>query len=295
MTNNQQLQVSQLRGMLSAPAMMEQLKTALPRHLTPERMVRVAMTAIQKVPKLMECSQQSIIGSVVEASQLGLEPDGVTGMAYLVPFYNKHTRSQECQLMVGYKGLLDLARRSGQVRTISAEIVYEADKFEFAKGLEPTLKHVPSWDLSEGDRGGMRAVYAVAELMDGGKQFVVLSAAEVEKFRKRSRAKDSGPWVTDREWMWKKTALRQLCKLLPFSIEMATALSKEELLDAGLPVSDDALKIEPAEKPESLSDLTEKIQGENANAEPVECDAEPLDSHVDSIDLLDDVPFEDIG
>jgi recombination protein RecT len=166
---------SQVRDTLNSPAMMAQLKLALPRHMSPERMIRVAVTAIQKTPKLMECSQQSLIACIVEASQLGLEPDGVIGHAYLVPYKNKTTGRMEAQLMAGYKGLIELARRSGQIGAVNAEIVFANDEFRIVKGLNPDLIHIPNWE----DPGEMIAAYATAKLKDGDVQFCVLSRAEI--------------------------------------------------------------------------------------------------------------------
>jgi len=253
---------AQVRDILSSPTMLAQLRMALPRHLNPERMIRVAVTAIQKTPKLMECSQQSLIACIVEASQLGLEPDGVIGHAYLVPYKNKNTGRMEAQLMAGYKGLIELARRSGKVGAINAEIVYEGDEFRVVKGLNPDLIHVPNWQ----DPGEMIAAYATAKLKDGDVQFCVMPRHEIDKHRARSKAKDYGPWVTDYEWMAKKTAIRQLCKLLPCSIEMQTVLSKEELREAGVMQGDEFIDTtaHAAGKPKSLDEITSRIQSQKA-------------------------------
>lgn len=224
-----QERVSNVRAALGK--MQGQLALALPRHMTPERMARVAMTAIQKTPALQECTTYSLIGAIVEASQLGLEPDGVLGHAYLVPFRNKKTGNKECQLIPGYKGLIDLARRSGQLSTIYAHIVRERDDFDFAYGLEPILRHRPT---DSPDAGRIIAVYAVAKLRDGGVQFDVMWKREVEAIRKRSKASNDGPWVTDYDEMAKKTVLRRLCKMLPASVEMHRAVALDERADAGV-------------------------------------------------------------
>lgn len=205
--------------------MKPQIKTALPRHLDADRMLRIAVTSIRRTPKLLSCSQQSLLGAVMQAAQLGLECDGVLGHAYLVPF------KDEVQLIVGYKGLVDLARRSGQLSTIFARVVHAKDQFEYAYGLTERLEHIPS---SDADPGDVVAVYAVARLKDGGTQFEVMTRAEVEKIRERSRAKDDGPWITDYEEMAKKTSLRRLCKLLPASVELARAVALDERADIGL-------------------------------------------------------------
>lgn len=203
-----------------------QIALALPRHLSADRMLRIAMTSIRRTPKLLACNQQSLLGAIMQAAQLGLECDGVLGHAYLVPF------KDEVQLIIGYKGLIDLARRSGQLSTIYARVVHAKDQFEYAYGLVERLEHIPSREV---DPGEIVAVYAVAHLKDGGRQFEVMTAAEVGKIRERSRAKDDGPWVTDPEEMHKKTSLRRLCKMLPASVELARAVALDERADLGLP------------------------------------------------------------
>jgi recombination protein RecT len=202
----------------------DEIARALPRHLHADRMLRVALTSIQRTPKLLECSPASLYGAILTAAQLGLEPDGVLGMAYLVPFKN------QCQLIVGYKGLVDLARRSGQLSTIYAKGVHAGDAFEYAFGLDPRLEHIP------GETGGeLTHAYAVAVMRDGGKQFDVMTRADVESIRSRSRAGNEGPWVTDYEQMAQKTVLRRLCKLLPCSVELARAVALDERAEIGLP------------------------------------------------------------
>lgn len=203
-----------------------QIALALPRHLNADRMLRIAMTSVRRTPALLHCNPQSLLGAVVQAAQLGLEPDGVLGHAYLIPF------KEEVQLIVGYKGMVDLARRSGQLSTIFARVVYSRDQFEYAYGLTERLEHIPS---GEADPGEVVAVYAVARLKDGGQQFEVMTRREVDEIRQRSRAKDSGPWVTDFAEMAKKTVLRRLCKMLPASVELARAVSLDERADLGLP------------------------------------------------------------
>lgn len=186
-----------------------QIAMALPKHLTPERMFRVAMTAVQKSPALLDCDPISLIGAIIQASQLGLEPDGVLGAAYLVPY------GKQVQLIPGYRGLMDLARRSGYVLTIYAEPVYSGDEFRLTLGLDKDLQHTPA----KGDRGEFVGAYAVAKLRDGTREFVWMTKTEIDAIRRRSKASGSGPWVTDYVEMAKKTAIRRLCKTLPRSVE----------------------------------------------------------------------------
>lgn len=214
-----------------------QIQAALPRHLTAERMMRVCNTAIQRTPQLLDCEPRSLVGAIVQASQLGLEPDGTLGHAYLIPFNNRKTGKVECQFIPGYKGLIELARRSSQISTIYAQTVHANDEWEFAFGLDPKLTHVPT----DGDPGAMIAVYAVARLRDGGAQFEWLWKREVDSIRASSRAGNSGPWVTHYEEMAKKTALRRLCKLLPTSPELTRAVALDEQAEASVPQQLDVL------------------------------------------------------
>lgn len=202
-----------------------QLAVALPKHLTADRMIRVTLTTLRRNPALQRCSVPSFLGAVFRAAQLGLEIDSGLGHAYLIPY------REEATLVIGYQGLLDLVRRSGQVSTIYAREVYEGDVFSYSFGLEPKLEHVPG-DACNPD--GITHVYAVARLRDGGVQYEVMRRSEVEAIRKRSRAGASGPWVTDYAMMARKTVLRRLCKLLPLSIEAQRAVTLDEAPDAGI-------------------------------------------------------------
>lgn len=214
-----------------------QIAAALPRHMTAERMIRVVNTAIQKVPELLDCDPRSLAGAIIQASQLGLEPDGTLGHAYLIPFNNRKSGKKEVQFIPGYKGLIELARRSGQISTIYARVVHANDTYAMSQGLHPKLEHTPT----DGEPGAMIAAYAVATLRDGGAQFEWLWKREVDAVRAQSRAGNSGPWVTHYDEMAKKTALRRLCKLLPTSPELARAVALDEQAEAAVPQGLDIL------------------------------------------------------
>ena len=220
-----------------------QIAMALPKHMTPERMMRVCNTAISKTPALLDCEPRSLMGAIIQSSQLGLEPDGVLGHAYLIPFNNRKTGRTECQFIAGYKGLIELSRRSGQISTVYAHAVHANDEFRYTLGLDPTLIHKPT----SGEPGELIAVYAVCHLRDGGKQFEVLQRREIDAIRSQSKAGNSGPWVTHYDEMAKKTALRRLCKLLPTSPELARAAALDELAEASQP--QDLGFLAPAEIP----------------------------------------------
>lgn len=201
-----------------------EIARALPRHMTPDRMARIVTTEIRRIPKLLGCDVKSLFGAVIQCSQLGLEPGSGLGHAYLIPY------GKECQLIIGYRGMIDLARRSGQMISLAGEAVCAKDKFEYELGLEPKLRHIPS---TEDDRGALVYVYAVAVLTGGGRQFVVMSRSDVEKVRRRSKAAGSGPWVTDYDAMAIKTAIRRLFKYLPVSVEMQRAVIVDEAAERG--------------------------------------------------------------
>lgn len=193
--------------------MKPEMARALPAKMSPDRMARIATTVLKQTPALAQCTPDSFLGALMTASQLGLEP-GPLGFAYLVPYGNK------CTFIVGYKGLIRLARNSGQLVDVWGEIVYENDHFKQTLGLHRDLVHEPA----EGDRGKPVRVYAAAELKDGGRPFVVMTYAEVEAIRARSKASRNGPWVTDWNAMAIKTAIKQLSKWLPLSVEAEAAI-----------------------------------------------------------------------
>lgn len=212
--------------------LLEQMKgeiaRCLPSHLTPDRMARIAMTELRKTPKLQECDPMSFIAAIMQASQLGLEP-GIMGSCYLIPFFNSKLGKYECTFMPGYRGFLDLARRSGQIKSLVARAVYENDVFEYEYGLQESVTHKPAMD----ERGELRAVYAVALLKDGGHQFEVMSKREIEAVRQKSQGKNAGPWTEYYDEMARKTVVRKLFKWLPCSVEMQKAVSLDELQEIG--------------------------------------------------------------
>lgn len=207
-----------------------EMEKALPRHISPDRMMRIAMTALRATPKLAECSPATFLGSVIQASQLGLEVNTPLGQAYLIPRKNKG--NMECTLQIGYQGFMDLARRSGEVAAIYAEAVYEGDLFDYELGLEKSLKHRPSDDDAREEKP-LTHVYAVAKLKSGEALFVVLTRGQVEKYRKRGGDRSFSPWSTDYEAMAKKTAVRRLFTWIPRSAEMARAQSVDESTEVG--------------------------------------------------------------
>jgi len=255
-----------LVGMLNK--MTPELARALPKHVNPERMARIALTALRTNAKLGLCSPGSFLGSVLSAAQLGLEVNTPLGHAYLIPYKN------ECTLLIGYQGMMELARRSGVISTIYAYDVREGDDFNYALGLHPTVHHVPSDDPARESRP-MTYVYAVAKLKDGEPIFTVLSRAQVDKARSRSMSGSSGPWVSDYVAMALKTAVRRLYKWLPKSAEMATAAAIDEApevnraqSDAWDPTITDALNANGVAIPHELPDHIDPNTGEVTEEPP---------------------------
>lgn len=206
---------------------------ALPKHVSSDRIVRIIMTEMRKTPKLMECQQSSFLGAVLTVSALGLEVGASMGHAYLIPFENRKLGYTECQLIIGYRGMIDLARRSGQIVSLSARAVYSGDEFSYEYGLNENVKHVPCQkESSVGSE--LTHVYAVAKLKDGGVQFEVMTRGDIDKIRGQSKSGNYGPWSTHFEEMAKKTAIRRLFKYLPVSIEMQKAVILDEYADANI-------------------------------------------------------------
>ncbi len=203
-----------------------EIARAVPKHVNPDRMLRIAMTALRVNQDLMKCTPGSFLGCVLSAAQLGLEIGGPLAQAYLIPF------KTECTLIVSYRGMLNLARRSGMVNAIYAHEVREGDRFVYRLGLNPTLEHDPA-DTADRDDKPITHVYAVAKLKDGEPVFIVLTKAQVDKYRARSRGASSGPWVTDYPAMALKTAVRRLFTWIPQSSEMMLAAAIDEAPELG--------------------------------------------------------------
>ena len=233
--------------------MQGEIAKALPSVMTPERFTRITLSALSANPQLAQTTQNSFLGAMMTAAQLGMEPNTPLGQAYLIPFRNKGVL--ECQFQLGYKGLIDLAYRSGEVTTIQAQVVYENDEFEYALGLEPQLKHIPAMS----NRGEPIYFYAVFKTKDGGFGFEVMSVEDVKLHaQKYSKSFNSAysPWKTNFEEMAKKTVLKKVLKYAPMKTDFARGLSADETIKHG--VSDDMF---------SVPDETDYIDVDNVAAE----------------------------
>ncbi len=248
-----------IKELLTSDAFRTQVQNALPKHLKPERFIRIALTALTKTPNLMQCTQESFFQSLLTLSQLGLEPDG--RLAHLIPY------GDSCTVIVDYKGLCDLAMRSGKVSNIHADIVCENDVFEYDKGEVRTHKI----DFKK-PRGAMYAVYAICRFKDGTEASAVMTKDEVEAIRARSKAGKSGPWVTDWNEMAKKTAFRRLSKWLPLSPEYRDALEQDHDQFEPINITPEREDIEmPKRLSEQAEDTPERKERETTAEDEPEC------------------------
>jgi recombination protein RecT len=274
-----------VRGLLEKTK--PRLAQFLPKHLSVDRFVRIALFACHREPKLLQCKPMTIVDSVVRAAQLGLEPGGVLGDGYLVPY------KDECQFIPGYRGLISLARRSGQIVSIEAHVVYEKDHFTCKYGLDPVLEHEPDWSDNP---GAMRAVYAVAHLRDEGVQYEVMTRAQVEKIRTRSPASKSSysPWSNADDYfeMARKTVVRRLCKYLPMSVEMRDALDNVE--DSGDDSMGPSIDLSAVETPKSKTQqVKETLAAARAQGEPQDATTEDEPEPTpEGVPLVDDTTGE---
>jgi len=246
-----------------------QIAMALPKHMTVERMIRIGLTAVSQTPKLMECNPYTVCGAIVQASILGLEPNSTLGEAFLIPYWNKKANGgkggYDCQLQVGYKGHVKLARNSGEIAMVDAQPVYEGDLFEFEKGDQPYLKH--KW-AKTGLRGAVIGYWAGFKTKDGTFNFEYWTIEEIHAHRDRyskSRDRDGkvyGPWIDSPDWMCRKTVLIQSLKLAPKSVQLATAIAGDE--DPAAKFSLDVpLELQPAS--EDAGDEPELIAPQRKN------------------------------
>ena len=202
-----------------------QIEKALPSVITPERFTRIALTAYSRNEKLQECTPESFLGSMMQAAQLGVEPNTPLGQAYLIPYGNK------VQFQLGYRGMIDLAYRSGEIQMIQAHEVHENDEFEYELGLDPKLRHIPALK----NRGEVILYYAVFKLINGGVGFEVMSKEDVETFaKKKSKTYRNGPWQTDFDAMAKKTLVKRLLKFAPVKSDFARAVAADETIKSGI-------------------------------------------------------------
>lgn len=227
--NNQALAKSQRKDMLTflqSDSIKNQVALALPRHMKPDRMIRVMLTAINSTPRLLNCSRESLLAALMKCSQYGLEPDG--RHAHLIPY------GDQVQLIFDYKGLVDLVRRSGEVTDIHCDVVYDADEFEYSFGSGGKLYHKPN--LREQNRGAIYCAYSFVKLKDGAVSYDVMSTHEINAVRDASQGYQafksgktrSNPWDSFWNEMAKKTVFRRHTKWLPLSSELKEKVNADD-------------------------------------------------------------------
>jgi recombination protein RecT len=286
-----------IASLLTDPAIKQQMALALPKHMTADRLARIALTEVRKTPKLAQCDQTSFLGAIMQCAALGLEPGGALGHCYLIPFENKRAERTDVQFIVGYRGMIDLARRSGQIVSLTARAVHERDEFSYEYGLNEDVRHVPA----SGDRGEITYVYAVAKLKDGGVQFEVMSRADVELVRNNSQGYKTAmrfakpgqppntPWAEHFEAMALKTVTRRLFKWLPVSIEIQSAISNDERADAGV-AQDSPLVIDG-----EFSNVTGQPANETGEAEAASNEVITAAEVIATIDVAADLDALDVA
>lgn len=225
-----------------------QLSAALPEHVKPDRMVRVLLTSFSKTPKLLQCTQQSVWQSILDCCALGLEPDAL-GRAYLLPYKTK--KGMICQLQIGYKGLIDLAMRTGKVSSIHSDVVCDNDLFEYELGSDAKLKHKPEL---RNDRGDPYCFYAYCKMKDGSFTFDVMTIKEIKRIQSRSKCGDNGPWQTDFNEMAKKTVIKRLSKTLPLSPEFMDAVVMDNDVNGYKDIKQD-IKQESSSEPKEVFEI----------------------------------------
>jgi recombination protein RecT len=260
--------IDNLRHLLTQPNVIAQVRMAVPRHLTPERVIRVTLTACQRNPELLECEPYSIVGCLIQASELGLELDGVLGQAYMVPFNNRKTGKKEAQFITGYRGLISLAKRAGDIIHFAAHVVREGDLFDYRYGTDAKVDHSPALD----GRGKPIGVYALVRFKSGGCDFEVMGWNEaMEHGRKWSRTFNKGAWQDSPEEQAKKTVLRRLAKRCDMAVELQKAAILDERADEGLP----QLLALPQALESSLPSPQGNGEGGDKEEEPAENGMEP--------------------
>lgn len=233
---------------------------ALPKHVDKDRFVRMSLQMVSPtygIRHLAECTPESIVGGLMIAAKAGIELNSPLGHAWLLPFRTnigtkeKPRYAYQAQFVLGYKGVLDLAWRSGKIKDIAAREVYEADEFDVVYGSTPKLTHKPVFT----ERGEIVLYYAIARFAGGGHANVVLTPADIEKYRARSKAKDTGPWKTDYVAMACKTCVLRMKPVLPLSSEQQRVLAADETIVNHTPGDEiwksEAIDVDASEEEES--------------------------------------------
>ena len=258
--------IDQVRHQLTT--MQPQFAAALPKHVSPERFVRVMMTAVQMTPALLNADRRTLFSSAMKASQMGLLPDGREGA--IVTF------KDQAQFMPMVAGIMKMVRNSGEISTWSVQAVYENDNFDFCLGDDEHITHKPTL----ANRGKIIAVYSIVSMKDGEKSREVMSIEDVNSIRARSRSGNSGPWVSDFAEMAKKTVVRRHAKRLPMSTDLDDALRADDEMfmppeSAPAPEQDQAEKPAPAKRASRLQKVAEQAVPQHDNDGVIDMEPNP--------------------
>ena len=260
--------------------MNDALPATVRKYLTAERLTKIALVAIGKTPQLLACEPLSVLRAVMDAASLGLEAGGPLGHAYLVPY------GKQCNMITGYRGFIDLARRSGNFSSVAAYLVHENDEFDCTLGDTPKLHHKPLW---RGNRGSIMLAYSVANYVDGGKHVDMMGANEIEDIRQGSPMRNGIPWSKHWGEMAKKTVIRRSAKMWPLSVELAQLAEVETRNmddDSGNPeimifdTETGEVKAAPAEQPETKPSTTDAVLAklQEASVKPEQMTEEQIEA-----------------
>ncbi|KAA8825141.1 DNA-binding protein [Bifidobacterium reuteri] len=247
---------------------------SMPKHMTPDRIFQMYQSTLSREPKLRECTLNSVLSCFMKCAQLGLELSNADGLgkAYIIPFFNNKNNEMEATFLIGYRGMLQLARNSGEIKSMQAKAVYDGDEFHYQFGLHEDLVHIPAEKRPRNAK--LTHVYFIALFKDGGHQLDVMTRDEVDAVRSRSKSKNNGPWVTDYEAMAIKSVIRRAFKMLPNSADVKEEVQQH--VDAYtpdysgiLPSSPEGLPDSDADAPEEPSDI-DGVLADGGTEQPAE-------------------------
>lgn len=251
-----------LKSYLDSPGVRAKLNEVAGNAMKPDDLIRLALMAASRSPDLVKCSRESILRSLLDAAALGIKPGGLMGRGYLVPRKNRQNNTLECCFDPGWRGLVDIARRSGQIKRIEAHVVYAMDEFYVQRTPLTSIRHVPS---EEPNPGEVRAAYAVAEFQGGELQIEVMMRRDLEKIRKLGA--QNGPWAQWYDEMARKSAVRRLCKYLPYDPQLDEAMRVMDQADGELDAPSHVVEETQATKPTAAQKLTAKLISRKASAQ----------------------------
>lgn len=249
---------------------------SMPKHMTPDRIFQMYQSTLSREPKLRECTLNSVLSCFMKCAQLGLELSNADGLgkAYIIPFFNKNNNEMEATFLIGYRGMLQLARNSGEIKSMQAKAVYDGDEFHYQFGLHEDLVHIPAEKRPRNAK--LTHVYFIALFKDGGHQLDVMTRDEVDAVRSRSKSKNSGPWVTDYEAMAIKSVIRRAFKMLPNSADVKEEVQQH--VDAYTPDYSDILPSSPGGLPGTDTEDPEEKAPDQSQSSAAQSDIPPVEA-----------------